>query len=368
MAHIAGVLEDGVAARMPREQLDRVLRPKVDAAWNLHDLTHELDLREFVLYSSVAGLLGTAGQANYAAGNTFLDALAQHRRARGLPGTSLAWGLWEQESTITSHLDRADVRRLARSGLRPLAPDEAMDLFDAVPATGAASVALTHLDTAGLNAASAEGGDVPVLLRGLARAGTVRRRAAGVEAPRETPPAERLAALPPAEQERELTELVRTHIAGVLGHDGTDEVTDDRAFQDLGFDSLTAVELRNRLTRDTGLKLPTTLAFDHPSPRALAAHLGDELGLGEASAVDPVLADLAGLTSVIRAAAGSSEAHARERITTQLRALLDAVAAGNGAHPSDGSDPDGREAGGGSAAVLDTASDEELFALVEDLG
>ncbi|MYZ41324.1 KR domain-containing protein, partial [Streptomyces sp. SID4917] len=132
--------------------MDTVLRPKVDAAWHLHDLTRDMGLTAFVLYSSVAGLLGTAGQANYAAGNTFLDALAAHRRAQGLPGVSLAWGLWGETGSIAGHLADADLRRLARSGLLPLASDEAMALFDAAPATGEPVLAVSRLDAAALRA------------------------------------------------------------------------------------------------------------------------------------------------------------------------------------------------------------------------
>ncbi len=144
VVHTAGVLEDGVLAQMTPEQLETVLRPKVDAAWNLHELTRDLDLEAFVLYSSVAGLLGTAGQSNYAAGNTFLDALAEHRRAQGLPGVSLAWGLWADTSSIAGHLAEADLRRLARAGLLPLNAKEAMELFDAAPGTGEAVLAVTR--------------------------------------------------------------------------------------------------------------------------------------------------------------------------------------------------------------------------------
>ncbi|MFE2700127.1 beta-ketoacyl reductase, partial [Streptomyces mirabilis] len=163
VVHAAGVLDDGVVAGMSSEQLRRVLRPKIDAAWNLHELTRDRDLTAFVLYSSVAGMLGTAGQANYAAGNAFLDALAVHRRAQGLPALSLAWGLWEQASELTGHLGEADLRRLARLGLRPLASREAMELFDAAQGAGEPVLAVTRLDTVALRAQ-----DEPApMLRGL---------------------------------------------------------------------------------------------------------------------------------------------------------------------------------------------------------
>ncbi|WP_229898672.1 SDR family NAD(P)-dependent oxidoreductase [Streptomyces hiroshimensis] len=355
VVHTAGVLEDGVVARMTPAQLRNVLRPKVDAAWNLHELTRDADLSAFVLYSSVAGLLGTAGQANYAAGNTFLDALAAHRHAQGLPATSLAWGLWEQASAISGHLADADLKRLARSGLLPLASDEAMALFDAAPATGEPVLAVTRLALAALRDSGAE---PPALLRGLVRSAP-RRPAAAAAGSAEAGPAlaEQLAALPAPEQERVLTDLVRTHVAGVLGHSDITSVEAGRAFQELGFDSLTAVELRNRLGAATGLRLPTTLVFDHPSPGALAAHLRGQL-VDDTSAAGPVLAGLDGVEAAIRAAALDGDAH--ELITARLRALLDLADGSGGA--ADGSAP-----GDTAHDDLESASDEELFALVDEL-
>ncbi|WP_455568164.1 SDR family NAD(P)-dependent oxidoreductase, partial [Streptomyces omiyaensis] len=354
VVHTAGVLDDGVAAQLTPAQLDTVLRPKIDAAWHLHHLTRDLDLTAFVLYSSVAGLIGTAGQANYAAGNTFLDALAAHRRAQGLPGLSLAWGLWAEASTLSGGLDETDLRRLARVGLRPLATQEATALFDAAPATGEPVLAVTRLDTTALRS---RGDDLPPVLRTLA--GPPKRRtttAATATTATETPLAERLAALGPAERERALTDLVRAQVAGVLGHGDPAGIEADRAFQELGFDSLTAVELRNQLNRATGLRLPTTLVFDHPSPRALATHLLGELAVQEASPADPVLTPLTGLEAAIAAAAPDREA--RELITARLRELLKAAEGTAEPAPQDAADDD---------QDLETASDEELFALLDDL-
>ncbi|MEV6205465.1 type I polyketide synthase, partial [Streptomyces sp. NPDC051771] len=235
VVHTAGIVEDGVFSALTHRQLDAVLLPKVDAAWNLHELTRELDLTAFVLYSSVAGLLGTAGQANYASGNTFLDALAAHRRAQGLPGLSLAWGLWAESSELSGSLTDADIKRLARSGLLPLRTAEAMELFDAAPATGEAVLGVTRLDTAALRSADTE---PPVLLRGLVRKAPKRAAAAatGDQAGGATL-AERLAALSPGQQEAALVDLVRAQVAGVLGHADPSAIDADRAFQELGFDS-----------------------------------------------------------------------------------------------------------------------------------
>ncbi|WP_190127171.1 type I polyketide synthase, partial [Streptomyces inusitatus] len=353
IVHTAGVLDDGVAARMTPEQLERVLRPKVDAAWNLHELTLDRELTAFVLYSSVAGLLGTAGQANYAAGNTFLDALAGHRRSRGLPGLSLAWGLWSGADTMAGALQETDLRRLAKTGLLPLPADEAMALFDAAGGADTAVLAVTRLNGAALRA----GGEaLQPILRGLA--GPPARRvlaAAGGGAAADIPLGERLATLGPEERDHFLTDLVRTHVAGVLGHSTPGGITADRAFQELGFDSLTAVELRNQLNRATGLRLPTTLIFDHPSPAALAAYLRDELVVGEASPTDTVLAQLADLAGRLTAATDTPEA--RKLVSGRLRELLKSVdTAGTG------------PAGDGEGETeLDGASDEELFALFDEL-
>ncbi|MGW1607276.1 type I polyketide synthase, partial [Streptomyces eurythermus] len=214
VVHTAGIVDDGLLTRLTPDRLEAVLRPKVDAAWHLHELTRDLELTAFVLYSSVAGLLGTAGQANYAAANTFLDALAQHRRARNLAGTSLAWGLWEGDG-MGGALSDADLRRLARTGLRALPADTAMDLYDTAPATGQAVLAVTGLDLTTLRTQDAE---PPVLFRGLVHRPAPRAAAAGDTGRSGPALAERLAPLPAPEQDRLLVDLVRTEVAGVLGH------------------------------------------------------------------------------------------------------------------------------------------------------
>ncbi|WP_344309519.1 beta-ketoacyl reductase, partial [Streptomyces turgidiscabies] len=336
--------------------LEAVLRPKVDAAWHLHELTRGMDLKAFVLYSSIAGLLGTAGQANYAAANTFLDALAAHRRAAGLPATSLAWGLWAETSAITGHLADTDLRRLARSGLLPLATDDAMALFDAAPATGESVLAVTRLDT---RAIRAMGDRVPPLLAGLVRGNPARRTSAAAGAATSARSgdqglAERLAVLSATDRERTLVDLVRGRVAAVLGHADSTVIDADRAVQELGFDSLTAVELRNQLGTETGLRLPSTLVFDHPTPRALAKYLAEQLAVEETAPDEPVLAELARLKTAIEAVATDESAHGR--ITARLRELLDAADIAAGTTDPDGDDED-----------LDSATDEELFALIDEL-
>jgi acyl transferase domain-containing protein/acyl carrier protein len=353
VVHTAGVLDDAVLSELTPERLEKVLRPKIDAAWNLHELTKDQDLTAFVLYSSVAGLIGNAGQANYAAGNTFLDALAQYRQAHGLPATSLAWGLWAQSSTISGGLQEADLRRLARLGLLPLSSDDAMELFDAAPATGEAVLAVTRLNT---DALRKQGERLLPLLRDLAPAGP-RRATAGAGSEGGPTLVERLGALPEEERMVALTDLVRGQVAAVLGHADGGSVEADRAFQELGFDSLTAVELRNQLNTATGLRLPTTLVFDHPTPAALATYLRRQITVEEVSAAAPVLTELDRIKSSIQAVGDDREAF--ERISERLRELLDLT----------GAAADGRTAGGedGDDKDLDTASDEELFALLDDL-
>ncbi|MGA5901180.1 type I polyketide synthase, partial [Streptomyces venetus] len=349
VVHTAGVLDDTVLGELTPERLDTVLRPKVDAAWNLHELTRDRALSAFVVYSSVAGLLGTAGQANYAAGNTFLDALAQHRRAQGLPGLSLAWGLWEQESAISGGLSETDLRRLARLGLVALPSDEAMTLYDAAFRFARPVLAATYVDTGALRR---QGENAAPLLRGLAPAATARRTAAGTGAEQGEGLLEQLGALGAAEREAALVELVRGQAAAVLGHSGHASVDADRPFQELGFDSLTAVELRNQLGRATGLRLPTTLVFDHPTPTALARFVAARIEERQGPAEVPGLADLDRAEALLKSLAPGDGS--RARLADRLKELLLLAEAVPGAEAEDGLD-------------LDTASDEELFALVDEL-
>ncbi|MFE6489365.1 beta-ketoacyl reductase, partial [Streptomyces sp. NPDC057757] len=274
VVHTAGVLADAVVESLTPENLDAVLRPKAEAARHLHELTRDHDLAAFVLFSSVQGVVGGPGQANYAAANASLDALAQHRTAHGLPAVSLAWGLWA-EGGMEAALSRADIDRLARTtGMVALSAEQGMELFDTSLALGTPHVVPARLDLAGLRARSG-GEEPPAILRGLLRTPTARRAA-----PRRPESlAQRLADMSAAERERALLTLVRDEVAAVLGHvdAGTDGIAARRGFKDLGFTSLTSVELRNRLGKATGLRLPATVAFDHPTPEALALRLLSEL-------------------------------------------------------------------------------------------
>ncbi|MET9826557.1 type I polyketide synthase [Streptomyces sp. NPDC006349] len=271
IVHAAGVIDDGLVRDLTPERLATVLRPKADAAWHLHQLTADLDLTAFVLFSSTAALVDGPAQGNYAAANLFLDALAAHRHRHGLPATSVAWGLWTGTGGMEDLLDETSLQRIRRQGFRPLTAAEGLALLDASVASNLPVLVPVRLDHGALRR---RGDDLPALLRGLVR--TPARRTAARTATGDDGPAARLAALPAAERAQALTELVRTHAADVLGHDSADAVGADRAFNEAGFDSLAAIELRNRLTTATGLRLSATLTFDYPSPRALAAHLADK--------------------------------------------------------------------------------------------
>ncbi|MFD8164593.1 SDR family NAD(P)-dependent oxidoreductase, partial [Streptomyces malaysiensis] len=285
VVHTAGVLDDGVIGSLSPERLERVLRPKVDAAWNLHELTSDLDISAFVLFSSAAGVFGNAGQGNYAAANAYLDALAQHRRAHGLPGTSLAWGLWADSSPMTGELDDADVSRMSRGGVLALSATEGLELFDTAGRLGEALLVPMSLDMAALRA-QAGSGALPPLFRGLVRV-PARRAAEGVAASGAL--ARRLAGLDAAEQLDVLLDLVRTNVATVLGYAGPETVEPDRSFRELGFDSLTAVELRNALGVVSELRLPATLVFDYPTPVVLAEFLRAEVVGAAAVVAGPVV-------------------------------------------------------------------------------
>ncbi|MFI1019106.1 SDR family NAD(P)-dependent oxidoreductase [Streptomyces sp. NPDC020965] len=276
VVHTAGVVDDGVVESMSVGRVASVFGPKADAAWFLHELTRDMGLSAFVLFSSMAGTVGGGGQSNYAAANAYLDGLAEYRRGLGLAATSLAWGLWEDTANggMTGHLAEADRTRMARGGVFPLALDEGIALFDAALATGKATLVPVHLDTTALRAHADE---LPALFRDLVRAPKRRTAAEGRAADSADDLAGRLAGLA-AEARRPLVlGVVRAQVAQVLGYASADLVEPERAFQDLGFDSLTAVELRNGLTAVAGVRLPATLVFDYPSTDILTDFLLAEL-------------------------------------------------------------------------------------------
>ncbi|MEV5647449.1 SDR family NAD(P)-dependent oxidoreductase [Nocardia sp. NPDC052254] len=268
VVHAAGVLADGTVDTLTSEQVDRVLAPKVDAALHLHELTAHRQLSAFVLFSSVAAVVGSPGQGNYAAANAVLDALARNRAGAGLPAVAVAWGPWSGRSGMTADLADADLERLSRMGSRPLTEADGLELFDLASGAGAPFVAAVDLDTAAL-ALAARSGLLPSILQSLVP--SARRAAGGGDLAR------RLAALPPEARDGVVLEFVRGQVAAVLGYAAGDLVDIEQPFSAMGFDSLGAVEFRNRLTTTTGLRLPSTLVFDHPTTRAVAAFIASRL-------------------------------------------------------------------------------------------
>ncbi|MEU6994894.1 SDR family NAD(P)-dependent oxidoreductase [Streptomyces sp. NPDC046465] len=249
VVHAAGVLDDGVLESLTPRRLDAVLAAKAGAAWHLHEATRDLDLTAFVLFSSVAGTLGSAGQANYAAANAFLDGLAAHRRAGGLPAVSLAWGLWAGQPGMTEHLREADLARLRDRGLAAIPESEGLAMFDAALTAPRAQVAAVTL---GAPARPVRQDDARVLRR-------------------------ELAGLDPDDQRQRVLDLVSHKLVALLGHAEGRPLDAHRSFRELGVDSLAAIELRNALAPLTDVPLPATAVFDYPTPAALTDHIHQTL-------------------------------------------------------------------------------------------
>ncbi|MET8825645.1 type I polyketide synthase [Streptomyces sp. NPDC004610] len=265
--HTAAVLDDAPLDALTPARLDRVLRVKAVGARHLDDLTRDLDLSAFVLFSSATGVLGTPGQANYAPGNAYLDALAQRRRAAGLPATSISWGLWAGDGIAGQ-----DSGRVARRGLLPMAPEGALRALRRALDRDETHLVVCRADWPALAALRAH-----PLLEELTAQGPDAEPGTGEPEPRAGLATELAAARDEHERRRLLLRFVRTQVAEVQGGRSADSVDIHRGFKAQGFDSLTTVELRNRLNRHTGLNLPTTVVFDHPTPRALADLLYERL-------------------------------------------------------------------------------------------
>ncbi|MEV4150131.1 type I polyketide synthase [Amycolatopsis sp. NPDC049691] len=339
VVHAAGVPSAGRVENLTDEELERVFAPKVDGAWHLHELTEGLDA--FILFSSAASTVLAAGQAGYAAANAFLDELARHRQAHGLPATSLDWGAWADDGGMAGELTEADFRRLRRLGTPPMATADALALLDACLVADDAVLAPVKLDLAALRSRA---DSLPPVLRGMVRQAP--RRAA---AKTDGAVAARLAALPEPEREAYLLEVVSGQVKAVLG---LGFVEPERAFQEMGFDSLTSVELRNQLGALTGLKLTATIVFDHPTPAALAKRLHALLGPARGAA-DSLLAEIDRLETLL-AAAGSLNG-STAKVTARLDALLRKWTEANTTSTE--------------SADLDEATDDELFAVLdEELG
>ncbi|WP_208974165.1 type I polyketide synthase, partial [Streptomyces malaysiensis] len=345
VVHAAGVLDDGVLESLTVERVEAVLRPKVDAAVNLHELTD--DLTAFVMFSSAAATLGSAGQGSYAAANAFLDALAHRRRAQGLPGLSLAWGLWEQSAGMAGSLEEADVRRMARGGVTALSHAEALELFDRALLETEPMLVPLRLNPSALRDVE----NVPAILRKLVRSPLRRVTDSGFDSSHTL--RQRLSVMSDEERCSALLQLVLHHVAAVLGYGDSDAVGPARAFDELGFDSLTAVELRNRLSAATGLRLPSTLIFDYPTPAELAENLRTKLSDEEQSVATTIHGELDRLEPRLLVM-GADDA-GRLDISARLRALarkLESVGSADGRAEAD------RE--------LESATADEIFDLLDN--
>ncbi|MFE5124817.1 SDR family NAD(P)-dependent oxidoreductase, partial [Streptomyces sp. NPDC056669] len=353
VVHAAGVLDDAVLTTQTPERLARVWRPKATAAAHLHAATVELPLSLFVMFSSTAGTLGASGQSNYAAANAYCDALAARRRALGLPGLSVAWGLWADASGMTGHLEEADRARMAQSGIGAMSSERALGLLDAAVRHGHHHLIAIDLDVRALAGQPAL--TLPAPLRALTGGGTARRTAATARP--HTDWAGHLATLPLEEQRRTLLSLVLTHAAAALGHSDPGRIQTERGFLELGFDSLTAIELRNRLTAVTGLRLATTLIFDHPNPAALAAHLHTELAPEDVDPLAPMLGEIDRMESALLSVARDEAA--REALLGRLRSTLSKLGALHGG---------GTEEGPAAGRIQDATADEIFQFIDQDLG
>ncbi|MGF1660867.1 MAG: type I polyketide synthase [Kineosporiaceae bacterium] len=345
VVHAAGVLADAPLDRLDPSALDAVLRPKIDAAWHLHELTRDLPIQHFVVLSSVAGTLGLPGQANYAAANAALDELIQLRRDAGLTGQSLVWGLWSPGPGMTDVVGRVEHARLARAGVAALSDAEGLALLDAALASGEAVPVVARWVSGGrpdLRSAlfrRAPGGAVdpePGLAFSAAPSGrsAPSQELAGI-GERDVATRGRLAELPPAAAREHLLQVVREVVADVLGYPGIGHVQPDRTFVELGLDSLTLVELRNRLGSATGLRLPATLAFDHPTVFALAERLADDLVPAEPTAQDALRAALDRVSAEV-----GRDASSRPQLVAILHGALDRLT-GHGPDADTPAAPDG---------------------------
>ncbi len=351
VVHAAGVLDDGLIESLDAARLEMVMRPKVEATLHLHELTRERDIAAFILFSSAAGIVGAPGQGNYASANAFMDAFAQWRRAQGLPAMSLAWGPWAADAGMTQSLSDAERARLRRSGTVPLASAEALELFDMACGVNDPLLALVRVDLAAMRA-QARGGEIPAVLAGLVR---MHPRGASEAA---DSLAKRLALVPESAWEETVLDFVREQVSIVLGLASRTMVEPRRAFQEIGFTSLEAIELRNRLTKATGLRLPATMVFDHPSPAAVADYIRGQLD--ESTAVQsPIDGVLDKLETLLTTMAGDERGRARAQ--TRLRsfnARLESFLADLGSW-----DPGTvQEYGDGE---LTDATDEEIFELID---
>ncbi|MCA1588051.1 MAG: type I polyketide synthase [Chloroflexi bacterium] len=340
--HAAGVLDDATVETLTAQQVQRVMEAKAAAAAHLDELTSGLDLDAFVLFSSVAAVLGAPGQGNYAAANAFLDALAARRRASGLPACALAYGPWADG--MAGEQGEADVARMRRIGIVPLDRREGLELFDVALGADRAALAPVRLDRAVLRSDAA--GTLPAVLRGLTRAPARRSEDAPDSLQR------RLATVSESAWDELVLDLVRDHVAVVLGHGSRDAVDAEQAFKAMGFDSLDAVELRNRLAKATRLALPATLMFDHPTPVSVAAYVRERVQPAGPPRV-PIEDQLDRVEAMLAQIAADEPARAQVEVRMRaFHARIDAFL--EGSRDGDLADDD-----------LDGVSDDEMFELID---
>ncbi|MFB7289536.1 type I polyketide synthase [Actinacidiphila glaucinigra] len=369
VVHAAAAVDDGVIETLSPEQVEAVLRVKVDATLHLHELTRDLDLSAFVLFSSFAATFGAPGQGNQAPGNAFLDAFAEHRRAAGLPATAIAWGPWGSGEGDGGAVGD----RMRRHGILTMAPQRTLSALRHALDRDETTLTVADMDWKRFTLAFTADRDRPLLgeLPEARRVIESAERDSADDLAGGVPLARQLAGQTTAEQERLLLDLVRTAVAAVLGHPDLSAVEANRAFKELGFDSLTSVELRNRLGAVSGLKLPASLVFDHPTPIAVAGYLRAGIVPDAAAGGAPLLEELDRLESVLQQGTGDNVV--RARVTMRLQSLLARWNEGDQPAPAASAAPAAAEDGSatGSAdtvlddvAQLQDASDEELFAFI----
>ncbi|WP_461087891.1 acyl carrier protein, partial [Streptomyces deserti] len=349
-----GVGQGQPLAEMSVADMAEVLEGKIAGAVHLDELLDGAELDAFVLFSSNAGVWGSGNQGAYAAANAYLDALAERRRARGLTATSVAWGLWAGGGMAGDEGEE----QFRRRGLRAMAPELAVLALAQAVAHDETFLAVADLDWERFVPAftsqrpSPLVGEIPEVRRHLETAAGGETSTGDDEDSSEL----RRRLLPLTEPEREalLLDLVRTHAAAVLGYDGPESVDAQRAFRELGFDSLTAVEVRNRLGRATGLRLPTTLVFDYPTSTALAQYLRAQIIQDDAAGVESTLNELDRLEASLTTIAPDDSA--RMRITMRLEALMSKWKNTEADTPADGETVSSR---------LESASADEVFDFID---
>ncbi|MEU6184205.1 type I polyketide synthase, partial [Streptomyces coeruleorubidus] len=343
IVHCAGSLDDATFENQTPDRIRTVFAPKATAAWHLHELTRDRDVTAFILFSSAAATLGSPGQANYAAANAYLDALAHHRTTTGHPTTSIAWGPWTTGMAATG--DEADRRRLTGTGLVPIDEETGQALFDAAVSRSNPVMFPLPMDKAALRRHAAGPGLSPLLRDLVPQPVQSTTPTAG-----RLPLSEVLSGLAPHEQKERVTQIVLRHTAAASGHESAEAIPMDEPFTDRGFNSLMAVELRGALDVATGLRLPATLIFDHPTPAALSDYLMTLLVPQQASTPDAIFAEIDRLEANLKQVGQGHAAQVRSRLKSLVNAWESA----------------GKDAPDTEADELTSAGLEDMFDIIDD--